>query len=170
MRHLATALPEIRAHLERLRDLARDASGLIVELGVRSGESTRALLESGRCVTSYDIDGDAYQVRKMLTPDESERWTCCQSDSAEAGRKWDRGSVGLLFIDTDHSLETTRAELAAWRPHIVPDGIIALHDVDLHEPGRDGVRPAALEVGWPYEEWVRQCEGDTGLGLLRRPT
>ena len=65
----ATALPEIQAHIHALYFLARQCRAkLICELGVRGGESTRALLAAamdlGAKFHSWDIDGDAYHVHR----------------------------------------------------------------------------------------------------------
>jgi predicted O-methyltransferase YrrM len=40
---------------------------------------------------------------------------------------WD-GPIRLLFIDGDHSYEATKAKFEGWTRHIVPGGIIALHE------------------------------------------
>lgn len=52
-----------------------------------------------------------------------------QEKSAEAGRKWEGTPVRLLFIDAGHEYEDIDADLAAWMPHMAPDGVIAIHDV-----------------------------------------
>lgn len=48
--------------------------------------------------------------------------------SADAARDWDR-PIRLLFIDGDHSYEASKQDFEAWSPHVVPGGVIALHDV-----------------------------------------
>jgi hypothetical protein len=37
----------------------------------------------------------------------------------------------LLFIDGDHSDEATREDIQTWSRHVVRDGIMAFHDVDV---------------------------------------
>jgi hypothetical protein len=49
-----------------------------------------------------------------------------------------------MFIDAVHDYANTRFDIAAWRPLVVPGGIIALHDVD--QPGFAGTRRAAAEL------------------------
>lgn len=39
------------------------------------------------------------------------------------------GQVGLLFIDTDHTRQTTFAELEAWRPFLTHDAVICFDDL-----------------------------------------
>ena len=46
----------------------------------------------------------------------------------EAARKF-RGTIRLLFVDADHGDESVRDDLAAWLPHLAPDGVVVLHDV-----------------------------------------
>ncbi len=63
--------------------------------------------------------------------------------SAVIGRWW-RGPVAFLFIDGGHSMETALGDYRAWAGHVVPDGMMAIHDV-FPNP-EDGGRP-------PYEIW-----------------
>jgi predicted O-methyltransferase YrrM len=50
--------------------------------------------------------------------------------SAEIGSGW-KGPIRFLFIDGDHSYEATRADVETWSKHLIPGGILALHDVDV---------------------------------------
>jgi predicted O-methyltransferase YrrM len=177
-----TALPEIRPHIHALYFLARQTKAkLICELGVRSGESTRALLAAAMDLDarliSIDIAGDAYHVRQV-TEDRGisldwGRWECRQCDSAVAALAFGPLSVDFVFFDTDHSLETTRREIAAWNDRLKPTGIMAFHDTALQEPNRDGVLPSMTEFvmsfpGWEMEVWNNVAPGDTGFGYIRR--
>jgi predicted O-methyltransferase YrrM len=56
------------------------------------------------------------------------------SDSLSAGRSWN-GPIRLLFIDGDHSYEATKADFECWERHVIPDGLIAFHDVGDSWPG-----------------------------------
>jgi predicted O-methyltransferase YrrM len=49
-------------------------------------------------------------------------------DSVAVARAW-VGPVRLLFIDADHSYESTRADWLAWISHLVPGGLVGFHDV-----------------------------------------
>lgn len=186
-RAVEVALPEIRAHMWTLYWLVRlHRSRAVVELGVRSGDSTRALLfgaqDVGGCkVQSYDIDGDAYRVGEVTAnhgipwPDGIE-WGCSKSDSAEAGRHWHEGMIraelpppDLVFVDTDHTIETTRREIAAWSGLVIPGGCMVFHDIGLEY----GVMQAIEEFlhyspagSWSLEEHQHVAPGDNGLGIL----
>lgn len=49
--------------------------------------------------------------------------------SHQAGREWKGGkTVGLLFIDADHSYNGVMGDLTAWMPHMAPGGVVAIHD------------------------------------------
>ncbi len=178
----STALDEIRAHIHAIYWLARQSRAkLICELGVRSGESTRALLAAAMDLdarlVSIDQDGDSYHVRQ-ITEDRGitldwNRWECRQQDSAIAALAFAPLSVDFLMVDTDHSLETTRREIAAWNDRMKLTGIMVFHDTGLNEPGRDGVAPSMREFcmnfpGWEMQCWNGVAEGDTGLGYLAR--
>ena len=65
------------------------------------------------------------------------RWFWC-GDSVEAAVKWRESMmlhVGTVFIDTDHSYELTKRELAAWAPLIGSSGVMCGHDFTLDGAG-----------------------------------
>ncbi len=185
---------DIRSHLWTLYWLARTLGGRVVELGVRRGDSTRAILagvrdageirqsNAGIGVWSFDIEDvgdhvlDVCRAQGFVVVHELWHFGCW--NSVEAGGWWHLPGprpqqVDLVFVDTDHTVGTTMAEISAWSPHVRPGGVMAFHDVFLTEPPRDGVRPAIMEFlerspGWTYEEHGGGPAGDTGLGLLHR--
>jgi predicted O-methyltransferase YrrM len=50
------------------------------------------------------------------------------ADSTTAARGWGT-SLGLVFIDGGHSEEAARADYEMWSPHVLPGGVLAIHDV-----------------------------------------
>ena len=54
-----------------------------------------------------------------------------------------RTPLAFLVIDGGHGVEPARADYAGWTPHVVPGGLLAIHDVFPDPAG--GGRP-------PYEE------------------
>lgn len=78
-----------------------------------------------------------------------------------------RTPIGLLFIDGGHSQRQADLDLDGWSPHVVPGGLLAIHDV-FPDP-RDGGRP-------PYEIYRRALAGGSfdelaatgSLRVLRR--
>ena len=86
--------------------------------------------------------------------------------SAVVARSW-ATSLSFVFIDGGHSLTAATTDYEMWNGHIVPDGVLAIHDV--FEDPADGGRPPyeiyrmALDSG-RFEEGSR-----TGsLRILRR--
>jgi predicted O-methyltransferase YrrM len=174
---------DIKHHLAALYWLARISGGIdIIELGVRSGDSTRALLaaaqDMGGHVWSYDIDGDAYRVKEVTEKHGIEwvdgLWTCTKSDSIEAANGWGRGTADIVFVDTTHELVQTQREIYAWQHTIRPRGMMVFHDSGLNEPNRDGVGPAVEAFAnnypnqWSLERHDHCAEGDMGLAWLVR--
>jgi len=83
-----------------------------------------------------------------------------------AARAW-RTPLGMVFIDGGHSLEAALADYRCWSGHLVPGGILAVHDI-FPDPADGGQAPwtiyqLAIASGL-YEELPRV----ETLGLLRR--
>lgn len=152
---------DVQAHLETLFDHAR---GNVLELGVRAGVSTSALLAGveahGGHVWSVDRD-DCSPVWAGHP-----QWTCIQADSLDAARIVVPDVLHCLFIDTEHTESRTIAELDLWGPRVRKSGAILLHDTD--DPSTfPGVR-AAIEA-YCSARGLRPIyhEGSYGLGVIR---
>jgi predicted O-methyltransferase YrrM len=52
----------------------------------------------------------------------------CMGASVDVAATFPHRTVGLLFIDAEHSYDACRADFEAWSPKVEPGGIIALHD------------------------------------------
>jgi len=103
----------------------------ILELGVRGGSTTLPLLlaakENGGSLVSVDIEDTEF------TPDDkqlSKIWTFKKQDALEylAGLE-EKLFLDLVYIDDWHSYEHVKRELELLDKHILPDGIILLHDL-----------------------------------------
>lgn len=170
IKQLAAKPTDISSHLERLYETAIEVSpNVIVELGVRTGASTFALGRAAETVGAYLISVD---IEDCSSVSDYERWIFVQADDVELGngfRSWAQSnglpqSVDVLFIDTSHLLNHTRAELAAWRPHLSSRGVMMLHDTNLRTIYRrsDGT----LGVGWNNRRGVIQAlEEEFGFEL-----
>ena len=86
--------------------------------------------------------------------------------SALAGRHW-RTPLGLVFIDGGHSRAAALTDYRTWAPHVLPGGILAIHDI-FPDPGEGGQAPYEI---------LRLAEGSglfetlsmtRTLGVLRR--
>jgi predicted O-methyltransferase YrrM len=140
---LALKVSDIASHLPTLYTLAKHWShGYVVELGVGQGFSTLALLagviEGGCGLISYDNDSDVKNnaLKVFGIPANNweikEHWEFRVSDSTAAAADFGPETVSLLFIDTLHTYEKTKEELAVWLSKIHPQGIICGHDYYLH--------------------------------------
>ena len=85
--------------------------------------------------------------------------------SIPVSRAW-QTPLGFLFIDGGHAEEVAMADYAGWSPHVVPGGVLAIHDV-FEDPEAGGQAP--------FHVWQRAVadgfapESTTGsLRVLRR--
>lgn len=145
---------------------------LIVELGVRGGESTFVLervaeLAGNIPLVSVDID-DCSAISDYAN------WHFIQGDDIElAGRfsAWleQKGfppRADFLFLDTSHLFEHTLAELEHWLPFVAPGGKIALHDTNQRRlyKRRDGSRG----IGWSNRGVIAAMEKYFGRSFPER--
>lgn len=113
----------------------------IVEIGSHHGRSTviiaAALQDSAKFVAVDPFDNPRWGggeaaldiFRKNLAERGlSERVQLTREYGADAGRLWQGGPVGMLFVDGAHDFPTVEADLNAWMPHLSPSGIILMHD------------------------------------------
>jgi predicted O-methyltransferase YrrM len=86
--------------------------------------------------------------------------------SAAVARHW-HTKLALLFIDGGHSEAAVNADYEGWTPHLMPGGVLAMHDV-FPDPA-DGGRP-------PFEAYQRalasggfaEIDSVGSLRILRR--
>jgi predicted O-methyltransferase YrrM len=70
------------------------------------------------------------------------------SSSLDAGENWKK-PLGMVFIDGSHTLEAAMQDYYLWHEHILPGGLLAIHDV-FPDP-KDGGRP-------PHEIYLKALE------------
>jgi len=122
---------DINEHLVTLHMLTKELNlKSVLELGVRQGESTLALLEAakaiGGTVTSVDIEDCVVAKRRVAEAGLERYWKFLRGDDMSI--PWNE-VVGHLFIDTSHTYEHTIAELRRFEPYVQSGGIMTLHDV-----------------------------------------
>lgn len=153
------------AELPALKMLAIQlpANSLVINIGAGSGTSGLAFMESrpDLALVTVDIEnsdsplGSLYSERHVMRAagfgDQHDiRWSQLHMDSKLAGHTWPMSgerNPNMVFIDGDHSYEGCKGDIEAWLPHIVPGGIIAVHDYlkgDL-APDPNGPHP----MPWP---------------------
>ena len=133
---------DISDHLPFLLNCAT-ARPVIVELGVRTGRSTSALLLGAHWSKGHVWSVDVNPPDVPLLWHQDPRWSFAQCDSISAqALAFAPPEIDLLFVDTSHDYLTTLAELSAWMPRVKRNGGIALFhdtqwdtgDVSLPEP------------------------------------
>jgi predicted O-methyltransferase YrrM len=148
---------DVQDHLPLLRKLAR---GNVMEIGVRSGVSTSALLagieDNGGKLYSVDIN----PCQAFSHPD----WIFIQTDSitgAEELKKMIPAELELLFVDGDHSYEGCLSDLNNFGPRAKT---ILVHDTISDFPGViQAVKEFAASSGRP----VTYHEGSYGMAEIR---
>lgn len=119
----------------------------IVEIG--SGVSTFALIaaanKTGGHVTSIDIGGlDTLrrQDNGLETIKDEPNFTMLTGSSLEVS--WEK-PIDFFFLDSEHTLELSRKEIARWFPKVIAGGIIMLHDTGHESEDKKGARIALDE-------------------------
>lgn len=130
---------------------------LIVELGVRGGESTfvfeRVAKLSGAKLVSVDI-------KDCVNACQLPGWFFIKEDDIRFAKKFKEwcgnrginGSIDILFIDTSHLFEHTLQEINNWLPYLSEKARVFFHDSNLRKIyfRNDG----SLGVGWNNERGV----------------
>lgn len=130
-----------------LYDLAREIkTGCIVEVGSYRGRSTVALGRGsieGHKVPVFAVDphenfNDGIGInfgppdraaffKTMLDSDCYHVVRLINLSSEIVAPNWQQ-TIGLLWIDGDHSYEAVKRDFHCWLPHLAPNAIIAFHD------------------------------------------
>lgn len=106
----------------------------MIELGARRGAASLHFLKGGgRAAVGIDLTNICDRRRfagfqyRAINGD---------STSPEAfGAVAALGKPDIVFIDTDHSYETTHREHETWRPHVKPGGLMLFDDICAPEYG-----------------------------------
>jgi len=164
----ASRYTDISDHLLTLfAEAASVRPRLIVELGVRGGESTfafeRAARLSGAHVLSVDLED--CQVQSSYP-----KWTFLkQNDVTFASEFPDWCSshqlspeIDVLFIDTSQLYQHTLEELRLWMPYLSAKSKMILHDTNMKRVYRRADR--SLGLGWDNDRGVIRALEET-LGV-----
>ena len=157
---------DIALHLPFLYESAQ--GGTVIELGVRSGNSTAAFLAAGAEVWSADTEHPQVPGEWHANP----RWHFLHGDDLSpevlAGIP---ATADVVFIDTAHTYDHTLAELRAYAPRAP---LVLLHDTQWVD-NRDAGTPCG-PVARALDEYCAEMglrwenrPGSYGLGVLRRP-
>jgi MMP 1-O-methyltransferase len=78
-----------------------------------------------------------------------------------------RSSLGMVFIDGGHSLETVTADYEAWAPKLAPGGILAIHDL-FPDPAEGGQAPMEIYRRALASGRFEELPTTKTLGVLRK--
>jgi len=128
---------DINEHLPIIYDEAmRTKPKLIVELGVRGGESTfvfeRVAKQFGAKLVSVDINNclKSCMYDQWLFVQESDIVFAKRFKEFARQHKFDP-SIDLLFIDTSHLYEHTVEEIRLWFPYLSAGAKVIFHDTNM---------------------------------------
>lgn len=150
MRAAPGFLTEREGRFLALLAAATPGRGTIFEIGTFKGKSTVGLAtiaarygfppvvtvdpHTAPAVTDPDLEGQASSWRDFQATLEaagvSEAVEAHRAYSRELARNWNR-LIRLLWIDGDHTYRGAKEDFDLFLPHLVPGGIVALHDA-LH--------------------------------------
>ena len=86
--------------------------------------------------------------------------------STVAARDW-QTPLAMVFIDGGHSLEAAMTDYDSWAHHIVPGGILAIHDI-FPDPAEGGQAPYTIYKRGLESGLFEALPMVDTLGLLRR--
>lgn len=113
-------------------------NAVCVEMGVDEGLFSQRILRFSNPQKLYLVDvwatdrfnEEKYQgvVKRFKSEIDAGQVEILRATSVEAANKFDDASLDWIYIDTDHSYETTKKELYAYAKKVKPGGLIAGHD------------------------------------------
>lgn len=173
-RWLGDASGDMYEFIQFLRHRAR---GTIVEIGVRGGVSTAALLlglesDPAGHLCSIDIDAKCGELF------EHPQWTFIHADSWDIGKAFSQlpRAIDILLIDGDHTAPTVDSDLDNYSRLVRKGGMILMHDI-VPPPN---VTPQIIAGGWgtedvrsAYHRFIRETgythfelPGKYGMGVI----
>ena len=130
---------------------------LIVELGVRGGDSTYVLECVAKMCKAYLVSVDIDDFNGDIN---YEKWEFVRADDLKLAKDFGRWckkrkikpTIDVLFIDTSHYFDHTREEIKAWFPFLSTKARVFFHDTNLRTiyPKKDG----RFGVGWNNKRGV----------------
>ena len=88
------------------------------------------------------------------------------ANSRVAAKAW-ATPLAMVFIDGGHSSEAARADYEGWTPHLVPGGLLVIHDV-FADPAEGGRPPYEIYRNALGSGEYRESAAKGSLRVLRR--
>ncbi len=168
---------DISQHLPRLFAEASIDNVKVIELGVRTGNSTSAFLAAAE-----EYDGHVWSVdieQPDVTWGDHPQWTLFIGHDITIADQLPN-DADVVFIDSSHDYTHTLAELKVYLPKVKPGGVILLHDTELtrnprhrrshrrdEQPDFFPVRTAVDEFCAAHNLTPEFVTGSYGLGVIR---
>lgn len=156
---------DIQDHLPYIHEMAMaNAFPTIIEIGVRTGFSTCALLSAAHYMRGqvWSCDVDIPHVPAEWRHDE--RWHFHHGSSIdEATLEWMPEEADLIMLDSGHGYDLTLSELRAYFPRLRGGGVVLLHDTQFMPPNI-----YLPDVGGPVYEAIVQFTAETGAPWFNR--
>ncbi len=163
---------DINEHLPTLYLLALDMKAeKVIELGTRTGVSTvawcHAMDETGGHVWTVDpVDRLAFNHPRL---------TFVLGDDLDADTQAQLPEVAdIVFVDTIHSYEQTRAEIGAYKARVRSGGCMVFHDTSVERHEHLGADQPPFPTRLAVDEWVEaegleveRWENNNGLTVVR---
>jgi predicted O-methyltransferase YrrM len=145
----------------------------VVELGVRSGNSTAAFLAAVDTVGGHLWSADINPPQVPGWWPETGLWTLRIGDDVNPAIAVDMpDEIDVLFIDTSHHYEHTMTELRTYVPRVKPGGTVLMHDTELDQPA--GYVGAPFPVARALDDYCAEAglswtnnPGCYGLGVIQ---
>jgi SAM-dependent methyltransferase len=143
----------------------------VLELGVRSGNSTSAFLAAAEKNGGHVWSADTEPPGVPASWAGSGLWTFIQGDDLTLDLPVT--AFDVVFVDTSHHYAQTLTELRRFVPVVKPGGTVLLHDTLLaHVDGENLPFPVTLAVATFCSETGRgwtEYGGPTGFAEITRP-
>ena len=157
--------------------IARHADAPWCEVGAWKGRATTVMARAGRgfVVDTFAGSGEpacpaGSDVRAEFEANVGRGVTVLQGDFADMHTRVPPG-LRLLYLDAEHSYESTRLAWSLYTPLVAPDGVVMVHDA-WHDTGWPQGNPWAGVTRWVTEvleagDWV-QVDTAARLAVLQR--
>lgn len=156
---------DIQDHLPFIHEIAMGcAFPTIIEIGVRTGFSTCALLSAAHYMRGqvWSCDIDIPSVPASWHQDD--RWHFRRGSSIDqATLDWMPKKADLIMLDSGHGYDLTLAELRAYVPRLRGAGVVLMHDTQFEPPNI-----YLPDVGGPVYEAIVRFADETGARWYNR--
>ena len=128
--HRLTQQSDIADHLQFMHDtVLKYRNPVVIEMGVRTGNSTCALLYGAVKAEGQMWSADINESQVPGYMHQIPEWHFIQGDAVSAPvLKWMPKRADVVFMDTSHTYEQQLAELRKYVPRVKPGGTVLIHD------------------------------------------